>query len=183
MTAGSVDLVLAVGNLLLQDDAVGLRLLEMLPREDGVDYIDGGTQGLALLPYLDGRRSIVVLDAIKLGAAPGTVHVIKEFASRRATTAHESNAMELLATARMLGYECGEVTVVGIEPAKIATGIGLSPEVEAALPQAVARTIVLCRPRRPSPFPDPHHPIPPNVPQLLHRPAGPPDFDPLRRRV
>ena len=156
MTDGSVEerapvLVLALGNLLLFDDAVGLRMLELLPREGpGVEYLDGGTQGLALLPYLAGRRAVVILDAVGLGAAAGTVHVLRgedidRFNARRAGTAHEGNALELLVTARMLGDAAGEVAVIGVEPERVATGIGLTPAVEAAVPAAVERARLVLR--------------------------------------
>src|SRR5271157_189086 len=100
-------LVLALGNTLLRDDGVGVEILHALEREaagwgDEVDFVDGGTQGLALLGVLSGRRAAVILDAIALGAAPGTVHVLSaddaaRLRSRRSTTAHEGNAGELLA--------------------------------------------------------------------------------------
>jgi hydrogenase maturation protease len=144
-------LVLGLGNLLLEDDGVGLRLVEDLAKAsafgDGVEFVDGGTQGLALLPCLDGRSAVLVLDAIGLGQKPGTVHVLREgspcgsmeqIRARRASTAHEGNALELFQTARMLGHDFAEVAVVGMEPANLRTGIGLSPEVEASVPEALA---------------------------------------------
>jgi hydrogenase maturation protease len=145
--------VLGLGNLLLGDDAVGLRLLEALSADpelaSDTDFIDGGTQGLALLPYLDGRKAVLVLDAIGLGAGPGFVHTLRGegidgFRAHKASTAHEGNALELLATARLLGQEYGEVAIVGIEPANIKTGLGLSLEVEASLPAALkeARSVL-----------------------------------------
>src|SRR5450756_627755 len=94
MTAGSVDtwpdpkgvprapiLVLGLGNLLLSDDAAGLQLHAALLAERGatdqVEFVDGGTQGLALLHYLANRRAVLVLDAVGLGAEPGSVHVLR----------------------------------------------------------------------------------------------------------
>jgi len=108
-------LVLGLGNLLLGDDAVGLCLLEELRRHHGednsADFVDGGTQGLALLGYLSGRRSVLVLDAVGMGAFLG------------------------------LEAEPPDVTVIGVEPARVATGIGLSPAVEAAVPLALAAAL------------------------------------------
>lgn len=149
MTAGSVEapvLVLAVGNLLLQDDAVGLRLLEELSARDfgdDVEFVDGGTQGLSLLGRLAHREALVILDAVSLGDAPGTIHILRgeevdALRARRSSTSHESNAIELLAYARLLGYQPPEVIVVGIEPEIIATGIGLSANTRKALPGALA---------------------------------------------
>lgn len=136
-------LVLGVGNLLLQDDGAGLELLERL-RENpvpGVDYVDGGTQGLALGGVLAERDAVLVLDAVKFGVEPGTVHRIDDpLESRppRAESAHEANAGDLLAAAALLGDLPSCAVVVGIEPEIVRTGIGLSPRVQAALPAAVA---------------------------------------------
>ncbi len=147
MTDGSVEpvLVLGLGNLLLGDDAVGLRVLEELsPAPEGVEFVDGGTQGLALLGRLEQRRAIVILDAVGVGEPPGTVHLLRGaeidgFRAARASTAHEGSALELLAVAQLLGILKCPVMVVGIEPARVATGIGLSDGVEAAMPGAVER--------------------------------------------
>ncbi len=138
-------LVLGLGNLLLQDDGVGLRLVEELRREarlgEQCEFVDGGTQGIALLGYLEGRRRAVILDAVALGAPPGTVHVLDGAALRasRAATAHEPGGLELLALAEWLGQMPEEVTIIGIEPERARTGIGLSKPVEEALPVALAR--------------------------------------------
>ena len=152
MTAGSVEiqrptLVLGLGNLLLADDGVGLRLLEDLRRESGepgdVEFVDGGTQGLALLGHLANRSRVLILDAVALGAPPGTLHVLEQPAidqlgARAGVTAHEGNGLEVLALARLLGEAPDQVFVVGVEPANIRTGIGLSAPVESALPGALA---------------------------------------------
>jgi len=143
MTDGLADiLVLGLGNLLLGDDALGLRLLEALASErSAAEFLDGGTRGLALLPYLAHRRALIILDAVALGAPPGTVHRLQgdTLSAHRAVTAHGSNALELLAAARLLGDLPPFVTIIGIEPACIRTGIGLSPAVEAAIPEALFR--------------------------------------------
>ncbi|MDE3165103.1 MAG: hydrogenase maturation protease [Acidobacteriota bacterium] len=155
MTAGSVEttrpiLALGLGNLLLADDGVGLRLLEDLRRAAGqhldVEFIDGGTQGLALLGYLAERPSVLILDAVGFGASPGTVHVLENaviggLRVPGASTPHEGSALEVLAAARLLGQSPGYVVIVGIEPARVRTGIGLSDPVEAALPLALAEAM------------------------------------------
>src|ERR1039457_4189410 len=101
MTVGSVDvaparapvLVLGLGNLLLSDDAAGLHLEAALQAERGdspqVEFVDGGTQGLALLDYLSNRRAVLVLDAVGLGAEPGSVHVLR--GDRKSTRLNSSH--------------------------------------------------------------------------------------------
>ncbi len=137
-------LVLGVGNRLLRDDAVGLCMLELVQERcaglDGVEFIDGGTQGLALLGLLDGRRAVLVLDAIARGDAPGTIHLIDDPTNDRvphANTAHESSVSGLLGVAQLLGSVPLTFVVMGIEPQIVRTGIGLSDVVTAAVPKAV----------------------------------------------
>jgi len=145
---------LGLGNPLLGDDGAGLLLLSELQRQDlewggRVEFLDGGTQGLMLLGRVARRPALLILDAVALGAAPGTVHVLRDVEalgldSHHGRTAHEGNAGELLAAALLLG-ECPErFFVVGIEPEVVKTGIGVSEAVRAAVAPAVgeARGIV-----------------------------------------
>jgi len=141
-------LVLGLGNLLLGDDAVGVRLLERLGEGYGydgaVEYVDGGTQGLALLGCLEGREAVLVLDAVDLGAAPGTVHVLRgpvveQLRARRASTAHEGGAVQLFEVANVLRLGWYELALVGVEPENVRTGIGLSPSVEQSMEEALER--------------------------------------------
>jgi hydrogenase maturation protease len=139
-------LVLGLGNMLLSDDGVGPALLQQFAdtraRWDGqVEFLDGGTQGLALLGLLSGRRALIIIDALRTGAPPGTIHrltlpELHEVSPRRASSGHESNAGELLAAAQLLDELPDRLFVVGVEPEQIATGIGLSPSVLEALPAA-----------------------------------------------
>jgi hydrogenase maturation protease len=139
-------LVLGLGNMLLSDDGVGPALLNHLADsgarwKDLVEFVDGGTQGLALLGHLTGRRALIIVDALKRGAAPGTVHrltlpELREVSPGRASSGHESNAGELLAAAQLLDELPDRLFVVGVEPEKIATGFGLSESVRQALPSA-----------------------------------------------
>ena len=140
-------LVLGLGNSLLGDDGAGLRLLEELRGTGGwpesIEWVDGGTRGIALLGVLSLRHTAILLDAVQLGAPPGTVHVLGMDRLRRfagvgvGATPHESNALQLLATAELTGDLPEHVVVVGIEPEFVRTHLGLSPVAEAALPRAM----------------------------------------------
>ncbi len=139
-------LVLGVGNKLLGDDGVGIHLVSQLSRwsQDWygeVELLEGGTQSLALLGPIAGRTALVLLDAVSLGAAPGTVHIRHDEdvlkLRCRSTTAHESNVGELLTTALLLGELPKRIFLVGIEPAHLGIGIGLSEPVRRAIPAAL----------------------------------------------
>jgi hydrogenase maturation protease len=138
--------VLGIGNSLLGDDGAGLELLERLRAAPGrsaaIEWVDGGTLGLALLGVIEARRALLILDAVQMGSPPGTIHVLRReelLKLRTGGTAHETGAIQLLNTAALLGDLPGQFAVVGIEPALLRTGIGLSEVVRAALPLAIAR--------------------------------------------
>jgi len=140
-------LVVGIGNRLLSDDGVGLDIMERLrdsfAGREGIEFIDGGTLGLALLAYLEGRRAVLLLDAVSMGGPPGTVHELGPDDIDRAArggnggSACESGAMELMATARLIGVLPDHFYVVGIEPTSTRAGVGLSAVVTASLPQAL----------------------------------------------
>lgn len=109
-----------------------------------MEFLDGGTQRLNLLGCLSGRRTLIVLDALELGKEPGAVSIldarqVQALGARRSTTAHEGNAGELLAAAAILSELPEQVFVVGAEPQRLSTGIGLSEPIQAAVPKAAAR--------------------------------------------
>jgi hydrogenase maturation protease len=139
-------LLLALGNPLMSDDGAGQEILSKLSSNssewDGqVEFLDGGTQGLALLGTFEGRQAVVFLDAIRFGDKPGAVHVLTgeevvRMGRRAATTAHEGSAPQILAALQLLDETPSEITLIGLEPEKIQTGIGLSPSVQGGLDMA-----------------------------------------------
>ncbi len=147
-------LVLGLGNPLMGDDGVGLALLARVrealdlaldpdPRPDpDLDWLDGGTNGLALLPAVESARRLLVLDAVRSGSPPGTARAMSgdEFrvAPGPALSPHQLDLQEVLSLARWRDRAPEVVTVVGVEPAGTEFGAGLSPDVEAALDAATS---------------------------------------------
>ena len=153
-TAGPAPvLVLGVGNILLGDDGVGVRLVgelsEWVARWGGrVELMDGGTLGLSLIGHLEGRKALVILDAVRSGGAPGSARIFSPDEVGRAhapegMSPHEGSALVILRAAALLGDLPAEVVVVGVEPERVETGVGLSPAVEEGLGPAVALAVAL----------------------------------------
>jgi len=135
-------LLLGLGNPLMSDDGAGQEILARLDSDaagwgSGVELVDGGTQGLALLGQFEGRKAVIFLDAVRLGDKTGAVHVLDGSElmrlGGRASTAHEGSAPQILAALQLLGEVPEQVTMIGIEPEQIKTGIGLSESVKANL--------------------------------------------------
>ncbi len=151
-------LVIGVGNVLLRDEGVGVRVARELHRQagdrtvelpPGTRVVDGGTLGLDLLPLMDDARALLMVDAVDLGEQPGSVGVIHGDALHGALTGHVSPHQvgigDLLAAARLMGTLPEAVALVGIQPGEIAIGLELTDAVEAAIPAAVRAAVAELR--------------------------------------
>lgn len=140
-------LILGLGNPLLRDDSVGLRVVEELKAQiNGDPSIEIGEDywgGLRLMERMIGFDRAIIIDAICTDAAPGTIHVLSpnDIPTQRSASVHDVN----LNTALELGRQAGaklptsdEIVLVGIEAADVQTfDESLTPEVETVLPEAV----------------------------------------------
>ena len=143
-------LVLGIGNILLKDEGVGVHAVRDLTARaergrpalpDGVELYDGGTFGIDLLDTLANRRKVIVIDAVRADAAPGTVlrFTAADLAQREEAdlSLHQVGLCETLAMARQLGCAPEEVVIFGIVPATLEAGLEVSPQVAAVMPKVV----------------------------------------------
>jgi hydrogenase maturation protease len=140
-------LVLGLGNVLMGDEGVGVRVLERMVAEQdaahplsGAELVDGGTLGLDLLPLLDDADAVVMIDAVDLRLPPGSVVVLRDeqLTARMggALSVHQLGVGDLLAVARLRGTMPARASLVGIQPELLEVGLALSAAVEAAVPRA-----------------------------------------------
>jgi hydrogenase maturation protease len=142
-------LVLGVGNILMQDEGVGVRALEWLQARCAapeVELVDGGTMGLDLLHYLEGIDHLLILDAIEAGETAGEIitlagEAVPAFLSMK-ISAHQIGVQDLLATAQLMGCTPPEVAILGVQPARLRVGLELSPAVAAQV-EPLARLALL----------------------------------------
>ena len=130
-------LVLGIGNLIMSDDGIGVRVVQLLAERyrfpAGVTVLDGGTLGLDLLPKLEGITRLLVVDAVDVGKPPGTlvrlsgdeVPVVLE----TKVSPHQMGLKDLLAVAMLQGFAPCEMVLWGVQPALIEPGLELSPVV------------------------------------------------------
>jgi hydrogenase maturation protease len=143
-------LVAGIGNIFLGDDGFGVEVVGRMDGRalpDGVSVADYGIRGVHLAyELLDGYDALILIDAMPMGQAPGTVAIIEpdllagddgDDGPGPAMDAHSMSPVVVLATLASLGGEVGRVLVVGCEPSVIEEGIGLSAPVSAAVDSAV----------------------------------------------
>jgi len=141
-------LVLGVGNILLSDEGIGVRVIEELKRRytlpPNVEAIDGGTASLQLLWQIEEADYLIVVDAADGGASPGTVFRFtrqeSHFALPQKASLHQVGLLEVLSLAEM-HKRCPPTVIIGVQPKKLAPGLSLSPELEASIPRAIELVI------------------------------------------
>ena len=142
-------LVIGLGNILLQDEGLGVRAVERLAQQyilpEQVEWLDGGTLGLDLLPRLDGVTDLLIADAVQTESEPGSLVRLEgdeiQAALSLKMSMHQVGLQDLLSVASLQGRLPRRVVVWGIVPAELQLGLELTPTVAGrldALVQALA---------------------------------------------
>ena len=134
-------LVLGMGNLLLEDEGLGIRALELLQQQYvipvGVECLDGGTTGMGLLDDMSRRDHVLVLDACQTGDPPGTLIRLADdqvpvYFSMRISP-HQLGLSDVLATLELSGEKPADVIVLGLVPHSLEMCLELSDVVAGKL--------------------------------------------------
>ena len=141
--------MLGVGNLLVGDEGVGVHAVRALEKETWpahVHLVDGGTGGFQLLDLLRRHARVILIDATRDGAPPGTV---AQFRARLAADfppalgAHDIGLRDLITAASLLG-PLPEIDVITVSVAELKPmTLELSAPVAAALPEVARRVRTL----------------------------------------
>jgi hydrogenase maturation protease len=144
--------VIGLGNLLLGDEGVGVHAVGLLAARyiftPAVDLVDGGTLGLDLLPVLEMRDRVLLIDAADFGRPPGHIGFMEGFELPAALSArpsvHHLGLSDLLSAASLLGIRPPSLRLIGVQPFSLEPRIGLSGPVTGrmeALIEAVLETL------------------------------------------
>lgn len=142
-------LVLGIGNLLLGDEAIGVRIVEALEQRyllpPHVEVLDGGTSGMDLLDVMANRDHLIVADAVLTGDEPGSVVMLHDdeipAMFTRKVSPHQIGLADVLMALRLTGEFPARLTLVGVIPQTLEPGIALSPVVQQALEPALQQIV------------------------------------------
>ncbi len=145
--------VLGVGNVILQDEGFGVRVVEYLDSRydfpETVQLVDGGTLGIELTQYLTGTRWLLVIDSINGGKEPGTTfcfrneEVMAHFQDK--LSAHEVGIQDVLALLTVTGRKIPEVAVIGAQPCCVEAGVALTEKMEALMPSMAEKALAILK--------------------------------------
>ena len=118
-------LVLGIGNILWADEGFGVRTVEEFHRRyavpDNVTILDGGTQGLYLVNYLEEADRLIVFDAIDYGLEPGQLKLVRDdevprFTGAKKMSLHQTGFQEVISAADLLGRCPKHLVLIGCQP-------------------------------------------------------------------
>lgn len=141
--------VLGLGNTMFGDEGFGVEVIRHLEKKtdfpDNVHLIDGGTQGIYLLDYIESADYLLVFDALipvdydkkvykyRNDELPGFIF--------RKMSSHQVGLSELLSLARLQNKIPKDITLIGVPPENLDMGVGLSETVLDLLPTAASMGI------------------------------------------
>ncbi len=142
-------LVLGVGNLLLSDEGIGIRVIERLQEgyqfPEDVLVLDGGTLGMDLLYYLEGVKNLLLVDAVELEDEPGTTirmegEEVPAYFSVKMSP-HQIGVPDMLFAAKLRDIYPDEIVLLGVQPGILDTSLELSPPVAAQVGPLVDQSL------------------------------------------
>lgn len=143
-------LILGLGNPILSDDGVGLRVASVLKdrlNKPEITFVDASVGGLNLLELLIGYDRAIIIDAIQTKEGKvGQVYRLETEAfdtTRHASTPHDVNFATALELGKKLGLSLPQqIIVYAIEVADVTTfNEKCTPEVEQAISTCVKMII------------------------------------------
>jgi hydrogenase maturation protease len=137
-------LVLGLGNLVHSDDGVGVHAIQRLQSDarvpSDVVLMDGGTQGLGLLPHIAGFQRLLVIDAVDVGQQPGTLIRLEGNALEKLPgkpSVHQLGFADLMVALMLLGESPEEILIIGVQPQSTDWSAELTAPVHESLDELV----------------------------------------------
>ena len=143
--------ILGIGNTLLQDEGIGIHLLNAVKEkypcwqaDFNIAMIDGGTLSFDLLNIIQSDQDLLVLDAVNLDKPPGTVYCLAaeemdKFLSQPGKSVHEVSLQDLFDMSRLTGHLPEKRALIGIQPATIDWGSELTQSVQQSIEEALVQ--------------------------------------------
>ncbi|GLS30872.1 hydrogenase maturation protease [Mesorhizobium albiziae] len=148
-------LVLGIGNILWADEGFGVRAVETFHKAyrvpDNVTILDGGSQGLYLVQFVNEHDRLIVFDAIDYGLEPGTMKIVEDdevpkFTGAKKMSLHQTGFQEVLSAADLMGHYPDRLVLIGCQPLDLEDWGGpLTAPVKAVIPRAIETAVGILR--------------------------------------
>lgn len=129
--------ILGLGNILMTDEGVGVHTVNEFEKRytvpDHVEIVDGGAAGLDLIPFIEGREKVLMVDAVNFDQEPGFIGILENdeipVKITEKASMHHLGLMDVLSIVRMSGNYPKELCLIGIQPRSLELGLDMTPEI------------------------------------------------------
>ena len=136
--------IIGIGNILLQDDGVGVHVIKQLEDEklpSTIELVDGGTSTLDMLGFFLDFKKVIVVDCLRAGLKPGTIYKIKpediKNYKKENLSIHDVQILDVARMANMMN-KYPEVVIFGIEPEKISLDLEMTEIMVSKIPEIIS---------------------------------------------
>ena len=144
-------LILGIGNILWADEGFGVRVVQSLQQSydfpPSITLMDGGTQGLALMPYVQQADILIIIDAVDFQLNPGTLVELHDaevpaYLGANKMSLHQVSFQEVLVLSQLLGQCPERLVLIGVQPATLEDyGGSLTAVVKSQITAAMDRVL------------------------------------------
>ena len=135
--------IIGIGNILFQDDGVGVHVIKQLENEmlpSTIELVDGGTSTLDMLGFFLDYKKVIVVDCLRAGLKPGTIYKIKpediQNYKKENLSIHDVQILDVVKMAKMMN-KYPEVVIFGIEPQKISLELEMTEIMVSKIPEII----------------------------------------------
>ena len=141
--------IIGLGNILLKDEGVGVHAVNAIKERYSfspeVEIIDGGTLGLDLLHFFEGRDKVLILDAVDFHKEPGYIGVLEDENIPSALFAklsvHHIGLSDVLFAAKLLDFTPAKLRLIGIQPESLEVGLTMTKCISGKMDQFIDMVI------------------------------------------
>ncbi|MBU1001321.1 MAG: HyaD/HybD family hydrogenase maturation endopeptidase [Proteobacteria bacterium] len=144
-------LVLGLGNILLRDEGIGVRVVERLIEQyeflDNITLMDGGVRGMILMDPIIQADHIIVIDAVLNDQPPGTVYRLEgddvKLSMAFKNSVHDMDFLETLCCCELVSGKRPSAVIIGIEPKEYQTdpSLDISQELLDRIPEMIVKIL------------------------------------------
>ena len=140
--------ILGIGNLLMGDEGVGIHALSTLQESytfsPVINFIDGGTIGIDLIPYFEECKKMIIIDAVDSQEKAGYIISLENeeihYRFNTKLSLHHAGLSDVLSIIKLQEIRAPDMLLIGVQPEKVEMGLELSKTVGDKMPQ-ILKTI------------------------------------------
>ena len=126
--------ILGIGNLLMRDEGVGIHALNTLQEtytfSPDINFIDGGTIGIDLIPYFEECKKMIIIDAVDSQEEPGHIVTLENeeihYRFNTKLSLHHAGLSDVLSIIKLQEIEAPDMILIGVQPQIVEMGLELS---------------------------------------------------------